>query len=352
MFKFCVAMLASAAAAWAQNTLRMDEAVRAHTVGDQFMGAVLVARGDDILFDRAYGWANLEWRVPNTTETKFRVGSITKQFTAAAVLRLAEQGKLSLDDSLAKYVTAAPEAWRPITLRQLLNHTSGVASFTSLPDIAVLLRSPLELEKSIARLCDLPNESAPGEKYRYSNTGYLLLGHVIQRVSGQAYAAFLREQFLQPLGLNDTDHDSDIAIVPFRAGGHTRVNGQLQHAAYINMEVPQAAGALYSTTHDMLRWTRALFGGRVLSPASLTMMITPGLGNYGLGVVVRHVNGRQLIEHAGSIEGFNAHLAHYPQTGITVIVLANVNGNSPTEIAAELGELAHAEGAGGTSTKP
>lgn len=352
MFKFCVVMFVSAAAVWAQHTSGMDEAVRAHAVDDKFMGAVLVARGDVILFDRAYGWANLEWRVPNTTETKFRVGSITKQFTAAAVLRLAEQGKLSLDDSLAMYVTVAPEAWRPITLRQLLNHTSGVASFTSLPDFAVLRRSPLELEKSIARLCALPSQSQPGEKYRYSNTGYLLLGHVIERVSGQGYAAFLREQLLQPLGLNDTDHDSDAAIVPLRAGGHTRVDGQLQHAAYINMEVAQAAGALYSTTHDLLRWTRALFGGRVLSPAALTMMTTPGLGHYGMGVVVRDVNGRQLIEHAGSIEGFNAHLAYYPQSEITVVVLANVNGNSPTELAAALGELAHAEATGGTSTKP
>lgn len=343
MIRFLVLLLGFVVAGFAQETAQMEEVIRAQTAGDRFMGAVLVAKGDTIVFDHAYGWANVEWQVPNTTATRFRVGSITKQFTAAAVLRLQEQGKLNVDDSLAKYVTDAPENWRPITLRLLLHHTSGIGSFTALPDFAVLRRSPLQLAKSIARLREVPNEAPAGDKYHYSNTGYLMLGYVIEQVSGQSYAMFLREQFLQPLGLADTDCDSNEAIVPRRASGYTWVHDRLQNAGYINMEVPQAAGALYSTTHDLLRWTRALFGGRVLSADSLAAMTTPGLGNYGFGLVIRTVDGHQLIEHAGSIDGFNSHLAYYPESGITIIVLANVNGSAPTKLAEQLGRLAHGE---------
>lgn len=343
MHRFLVVLLGLMATGFAQKTVRMEAIVRAQTAGDRFMGAVLVAKGDEIVFEQAYGWADVEWQVPNTTEGRFRVGSITKQFTAAAILRLQEQGRLRLDDSLAKYVPDAPESWRPITLRLLLHHTSGIASFKSLPDYAELQRAPLDLARGIERLKELPSEAPPGENYHYSNTGYLMLGYVIEQVSGQSYATFLREQFLQPLGLHDTDCDANLTILPKRVNGYTFIGGQLRNAPYIDMSVPQAAGALHSTTHDLWRWTRALFGGRVLSAESLAEMTTPGRGDYGLGVVVRTVEGRKVVEHAGNIHGFNAHLAYYPESRVTVIVLGNVNGPAPDQLAAQLGKLAHGE---------
>jgi CubicO group peptidase (beta-lactamase class C family) len=343
MLRYLVVLLATAIAGFPQAADRMNEAVKMQMAGDRFTGAVLVARHGEILLDQAYGLANREWQIPNMPSTRFRIGSITKQFTAAAILLLEEQGRLRIDDALVNFLPDVPAAWRPITLRQLLSHTSGIPSFTSLPDLAVLRRSPLELEKGLARLYDLPLEFEPGEKYSYSNSGYLLLGLIIEQVSGQGYGAFLRGQILQPLGLKDTDCDSNTAIIPLRASGYVINAGRHENAPYINMEVAHAAGALYSTTHDLLHWTRALFGGRLLSAASLGKMTAPGKGNYGLGLVVQTVNGRKLIEHAGSIEGFNSHLAHYPGSGITVVVLANINGAAATKLAGQLGDLAHGD---------
>ena len=305
MRKLLLLFLVSVAAGFAQDAQRMDDVVRAHAAGTRFMGAVLVAKDGKILFDRAYGLANVEWQVPNTPETRFRIGSITKQFTAAAVLWLEERGRLSIDDPIAKYIPDVPAAWQPITLRHLLNHTSGIPAFTSWPDYEILKRSPLELEKGLKRLREQPLEFAPGEKYSYSNSGYLLLGHIIEKVTGQNYGDFVHGQILVPLGLADTDADSNTAIITRRASGYVLANGRLQNAPYINMEVPHAAGSLYSTTHDLLHWTEALMGGRLISTASLTKMTTPGKGDYGLGLVVRTVSDRKVIEHGGGIEGFN-----------------------------------------------
>jgi CubicO group peptidase (beta-lactamase class C family) len=338
-----VLFLVSVAAGFAQDPQRMDEVVRAQAAGNRFMGAVLVAKDGKILFDRGYGMANVEWQVPNTPETRFRIGSITKQFTAAAILFLEERGRLSTDDPLSRFIPDLPAAWQPITLRHLLNHTSGIPAFDSWPDYEILRRSPLELEKELKRLREQPLEFAPGEKYRYSNSGYLMLGHVIELVAGQKYGAFVHEQILGPLGLADTDPDSNTAVIPRRASGYMLANGQLRNAPYINMEVPHAAGALYSTTHDLLHWTEALMGGRLLAAASLEKMTTPGKGDYGFGLVIRTVPGRKTIEHGGGLEGFNTQMNYYPESRITVVVLANVNGPAAVKLAGQLGALAHGE---------
>jgi CubicO group peptidase (beta-lactamase class C family) len=343
MLRFWVLFLVLLTAGLAQDPQRMDEVVRAQAAGNHFMGAVLVAKDGTILFDRAYGLANVEWQVSNTTDTRFRLGSITKQFTAAAILLLEERGKLGTDDPLSKFIPDLPATWQQITLRQLLNHTSGIPAFDKWPDLATLRRSPLELEKGLKRLREQPLEFAPGEKFSYSNSGYLMLGHIIEIVTGQKYGVFVHEQILVPLGLTDTDPDSNTAIIPRRASGYMLAKGQLQNAPYINMEVPHAAGALYSTTHDLLHWTEALMGGRLISAASLEKMTTPGKGDYGFGLVVRTVSGRKLIEHGGTIEGFNTQMNHYPESRITVVVLANVNGPAAVKLAGQLGDLAHGD---------
>lgn len=340
MRQLALLLFASVITAFAQDVSRMDEAVQVQAKDHVFMGAVLVARDGKVIFETACGLANAEWEVPNAPDTRFRVGSVTKQFTAAAFLRLAEQGKLSLDDPASRFVEGMPATWAGMTLRHLLNHTSGIPEFSKLPDYADRRRGPLELGKSLARLYEFPLESAPGEKFSYSNSGYILLSHILERVTGRTFGDHLREEFFGPLGLTDTAVDSNGTIVPRRAAGYFRPQGKLTNAPFINMDVPMGAGALRSTIRDLWRWTEALMGGKVISPASLAAMTTPGLGDYGLGLVIRTRNGRRVIEHGGSIEGFTAHLRYYPDTKTTIVVLANVNSPAPPKLADELGDIA------------
>lgn len=338
---YLLLVLMSVVPVLAQDVNQMAAAVEAQAKDQVFMGTVLVARDGQVLFETACGLANAEWDVPNSLQSRFRIGSVTKQFTAAAFLRLAEQGKLSLDDPAARYVPDLPAAWQGITLRHLLGHTSGIPDFSKLPDYADRRRGPLELEKTLARLYAFPLESTPGAKFSYSNSGYILLSLILERVTGRKLAVYLREEFFTPLGLVDTDVDENGAIVRHRAAGYYRPKGRLANAPFINMDVPLGAGALRSTARDLWRWTDALMGGRVLTADSVRIMTTPGLGDYGLGLVIRERYGRKVIEHAGSIEGFTAHLRYYPETRITVVILANVNSPSPTLLADQLGELAH-----------
>ena len=327
----------------AQDTARMSAVVQAQAAGDRFMGSVLVAKDATVVFEQSAGWANLEWKVAHTPATKFRIGSVTKQFTAAAVLLLAERGKLALDDPLAKFVPAAPETWKPVTVRQLLSHTGGVPSFTDIPDYATNKLRPETPAQSIAHVTDKPLEFAPGEKFKYSNSGFVLLGWIVEVASGMSYEAFLRENIFRPLGMNDSGYDSSTAVIPQRASGYLPGPGGPTNAPYIDMHVPHGAGALYSTTADLHRWTQGLFGGRLLAAASLEQMITPVKSNYAFGLTVATVKGRKVISHGGGIEGFNAQLAYYPESKVTVVVLANINGSASAEIAEQLAALTFGE---------
>ena len=201
----------------AQDTARMSAIVKAQSANDRFMGSVLVAKNGAVLFAESVGWANLEWKIAHTPATKFRIGSVTKQFTAASILLLAERGKLSIDDSLGKFIPSAPEAWKPVTLRQLMSHTGGVPSFTDDPAYATNKLRPQTPAQTIAPISAKPLEFAPGEGYRYSNTGYVLLGWIIEIISGQSYETFLRENIFQPLGMNDSGYDSNREVIPQRA---------------------------------------------------------------------------------------------------------------------------------------
>lgn len=330
----------SLAAASAQQNARLDALVLKYAEAGQFMGAVRVARGGETIFSQGYGFANLEWKIPNVPESKFRVGSITKQFTAACVLLLEERGKLRVDDPLGKYIGNPPEAWKAVTIRHLLTHTSGIPSLTQFPEYPEFKLLPATMEKTLALIRSKPMQFAPGEKYAYSNSGYILLGHVVERASGARYEDFLRENILAPLGMRDTGYDANAAILPHRASGYTARGGPMRNAAHIDMTVPHAAGALYSTTGDLLRWQEALFGGRVLRPESLARMLTPSLEDYGFGVIVRSRNGRRCVEHGGGIDGFNAFMAYYPDRRVAVIVLGNLNGDAPNKLAVDLAEAA------------
>jgi CubicO group peptidase (beta-lactamase class C family) len=204
-------LLASACAA--QDTARMDLAVRSFVDAKEFMGSVLVARDGDVLFSKSYGYANLEWDIPNSPSTKFRIGSITKQFTAASILLLEERGKLSTTDLLSKYLPDAPSSWSKITLFHLLTHTSGIPDIEKLPDYPTWEPFPSPVAKTVARFYDRPLEFAPGERYRYSSSAYIVLGYLIEKLSGESYEEFLQKNIFAPLGMKDSGYDSTSAIV-------------------------------------------------------------------------------------------------------------------------------------------
>src|SRR5436190_7940533 len=335
-----IVLLLVATSGWAQDTARMDEIVQSYVRDKTYMGTVLVARGGDVMLSKGYGSANLEWDVPNTPATKFRLGSITKQFTAASILLLEERGKLKLEDPVKKYIPDAPAAWDTITIFHLLTHTSGIPNFTSLPEYKSLQLAESPVARTIATVRDKPLDFVPGEKMSYSNSGYLVLGYVIERITGTSYGSFVTDNIFKPLGMKDSGYDSNTAIIPRRAAGYMPSPAGPVNAGFVHMSIPHAAGALYSTTEDLLRWEQGLFGGHLISPASLAKMTTPFKSDYALGVMVQTASGRKAVQHGGGIDGFNTYLAYYPETKLTVAVLANINGEAPSQIAAKLADVA------------
>lgn len=332
-----------AVACLAQDVTRMEQVVQSYAANQSFMGSVLIARGSQVLLSEGYGSANVEWNIPNSPATKFRLGSITKQFTAASILLLEQRGKLSVNDPVKKVLPDAPAAWDKITIFHLLTHTSGIPSFTSFPDYAKLEPFATTAEQLVARFRDKPLDFEPGEKWSYSNSGYVLLGYLIEKITGGSYEKFVTENIFVPLGMKDSGYDSNSAVIAHRASGYVHGDKGLENAGFIHMSVPHAAGALYSTTEDLSKWEQGLFGGKVLSAASLEKMTTPFKDNYAFGLQVEAKGGRKVIEHGGGIEGFNTELAYYPEDKLTVVVLGNVNGQAVEDIAIKLGAIAHGE---------
>ena len=326
-----------------QNLKRMDQIVASYVADQKFMGAVLVARGRDLVFSKGYGLANLEWDIPNSPETKFRIGSITKQFTAASILLLEERGKLKVSDPLRKYLPEAPAAWDKVTIFHLLTHTSGIPDDTESRDwdtFAPLLTTHAAF---FERFRGRPLDFEPGNREYYDNSGYALLGCLIEKVSGVEYGTFIRENLFTPLGMKDSGLVSTTAVIPRLASGYARGKGNFEYAHPVYASVYEGAGALYSTTGDLLRWESGLFGGQVLSTASLEKMTTPFKNNYAFGLVIRTYRGQKVIGHSGSLEGVATQLDYYPADKLTVAVLGNMHRASSAEIARLLARLAHGE---------
>jgi CubicO group peptidase (beta-lactamase class C family) len=332
----------------AQDAARMDQVIRASSDADAFSGAVLVARDGRILLDQGYGLANREWNIPNDGDVKFRLGSLSKQFTAVAVMLLNQQGKLDLDAPIKTWLPDAPAAWDAITPRHLLSHTAGVPNFTAFSDYEALKTRPATLPQLIARFSDRPLDFAPGSRFAYSNSGYVLLSAIIEAASGQTYADFVTANLFQPLGMSDSGYDRHDVILPRRASGYAPGADGIVNADYVDMTIPTGAGALYSTTHDLLKWEQGLFGGRLLNAQSLTALTTPVRNGYAMGLLVSEADGKRLVWHNGAIEGFNTYMAYDPGDRTAVIVLGNLNGEAPDKLGAALVTLAR----GGTVTLP
>jgi len=319
----------------AEIAAKLDSVVAGYARNRNFIGAVLVAKGGKILLEKGYGMANIELDVPNKPETKFRLGSITKQFTSTAILQLNEQGKLAFTDAACKYLDNCPEAWKPVTIHHLLTHTSGIPSYTAMKEFPTpkFMRQPLSAVEVVMLTKDKPLDFEPGTKYAYDNTGYVLLGVIIEKASGEKYSDYLKKHVFEPLDMQDSGFDVTRTVLKNRASGYSPGPGGLVNADYLDMSLPHAAGSLYSTARDLYRWDRSLYTEKVMSKASKDAAWTPVKNDYGFGWAVKKLHGRSQQGHGGGINGFSTMITRFPDDDAVVIVLSN-NQAAPTGIIA------------------
>ena len=293
----------------------------AHKIG-RFSGSVLVAHKGRVVLSKGYGMANYELDVPNAPETKFRLGSVTKQFTAMVILQLEERGKLKVTDTVKAFFPDYPSGEK-ITLHHLLTHTSGIPNLTDFPDYTKTQMLYTPALKSVEKFKALPLEFTPGEKFSYSNSGYILLGAVIEKATGRSYENVLRELVLEPLGMKDSGYDHAERVIKDRASGYEFPGDELLNASYIDMSIPHAAGALYSTTLDLYKWDRALYSDKLLSQAARERMFTPFKSGYAYGWFIGEFAKHKVIRHGGGIDGFTTDITRFPDDDACVVVLNN-----------------------------
>ncbi|MEW6207172.1 MAG: serine hydrolase [Acidobacteriota bacterium] len=296
---------------------------------DEPGAAVIVVKDGKVIFRKGYGMANMELGVRIEPDMIFRIGSVTKQFTAVAILMLMEQGKLSLDDEITKYLPDYPTQGHRITIEHLLTHTSGIKSYTGLPEWRPQWRKDVSLKELIDLFKDKPMEFAPGEKWNYNNSAYVLLGAIIEKISGQSYAAFLEKSIFAPLGMKSTFYDDTSRIIARRASGYSKRKDGFVNCDYLSMTWPHAAGALMSTVDDLALWDAALYAEKLVKQESLKRAWTPYIlksgkpTKYGYGWGILSIAGRRAIEHGGGINGFTCDGVRLPDDRVYVAVLTN-----------------------------
>lgn len=307
--------------------------------------AILVAKEGEVLYRKGFGYQDIGNKVLVSPETKFRIGSVTKQFTAAAILKLQEEGLLSVDDKLAKFLPDFPRA-DEVSLHHLLTHTSGIHSYTSKPDFMDKVESPVTPEELINYFKNDTYDFSPGEEFRYNNSGYFLLGYIIEKVSGQSYGDFLKEKFFKPLGMDNTGLYVNGMELENEALGYGLSGNTYEPAINWDMSWAGGAGALFSTVDDLLKWNKALFAGKVLNENSLQAALTPVKlangespqgGDYGYGLLIGEFRGRKVIHHGGGLHGFMSHLALFPKEDLTIVLFTNV---TPPQVEFEYSKLA------------
>ena len=320
---------------------KIDELMRLYHSYGQFNGAVLVAEGGRVIYRKGFGSANMEWNIPVEPDTKFRLGSITKQFTAMLILQMVEQGKIKLDGKLSDYLPDyRKDTGERITTHQLLNHTSGIPSYTSQPGFfADVSRNPYSVPDFVKKYASRDLEFEPGAKFSYNNSGYFLLGAIIEQIAGKPYEQVLKENVLDPLGMKNTGYDHHDRIIPKRAAGYRKAPKGYENAPYLDMSIPYAAGSMYSTVDDLFLWDQALYGDKLLSGTYKELMFKPNLENYAYGWVVAKISLSQTKEvvstlaHGGGINGFNTLLLRLVDRKHTIVLLDNTSqGRSQNSI--------------------
>lgn len=311
-------------------TARLDAHMTSLANQQLFSGTVLVARDGRVLLNKGYGMANYEWDVPNTPRTKFRLGSITKQFTAMAILQLEEHGKLSVSDPITKHLADYPRVGDTITIEHLLTHTSGIPSYTDGLDYREHMRVWYTTDQMIDRFKNKPLEFNPGEKFKYDNSGYFLLGGIIERVSGMTYESYLRANIFEPLGMSDSGYDHTQTLIKHRASGYDWLPpATLRNTEYLDMGQPYAAGSLFSTVEDLYKWDQALYTEKLVTRATLEKMFMARVdagdaGKYAFGWFVRTLQNRKAVVHGGGINGFATNILRFHEDHAVIIWLKNV----------------------------
>jgi len=327
-----LAILAFQISALAQDkAARIDQMISLYHKYGQFNGSALVADNGKVIYQKGAGLANMEWNIPNAPDTKFRLGSVTKQFTATLVLQLVEQGKIKLDGKLIDYLPDyRPDTGTRVTIHNLLSHTSGIPNYTALPDFFEnVSRNPFKVDDFVRKYASGDLQFEPGTKFTYSNSGYFLLGAIIEKVTGKSYEQVLRENIFEPVGMKNSGFDHWNAIIGKRATGYSKTPRGYETAPYLDMSIPYAAGSLYSTVEDLFLWDQALYGEKILSAKSKELMFKPNLNNYGYGFVMTQAMlgpaklAVPVIQHNGGINGFNTVIVRMTGDKRLIVLLDN-----------------------------
>jgi CubicO group peptidase (beta-lactamase class C family) len=308
--------------------------------------SIAVARDGKLIFARGYGMANVEHSVPVTPETVFHLASISKNIESAVLLQLIDQGKVRLEDDVKKHLPEAPTHGHKVTVKQLLNNTSGIHSFTSLPEASENERRDLTHAQVLDLIRNKPMDFKPGTSWRYDNTAFYMAGMIIEKVTGQEYGAYVREHLFQPLGMSSATLGYAQTVLPHLASGYQVEDGKLVHADYLTWKLPFAAGAICATATDLVKWPAALESGKVLRPETLALMRTPTTLtdgtkiDYGLGTRLGSLQGHPVVGHTGGGGGFRTVMATFPEKHLTIAVLANTEDAPSIPIAAAIARLA------------
>jgi CubicO group peptidase (beta-lactamase class C family) len=350
MFLLMMTVMVTSCSSYPKTTIHEERPVAFATDADDFLnrlvengafsGAVLVARGDQVLLSKGYGFADRTSKIPNTPPTKFRMGSITKQFTAMAILILQADGKLNVQDLICNHIPDCPPPWQTITIHHLLTHTSGIPNFTNFVDYGLTKATSSTPEEIIARFKDKPLDFPPGEGWGYSNSGYIVLGYIIERVAGTSYEDFLQQNIFTPLELHDTgyDHNRKDLAIGYRDSSTIK-------ADFVDMSIPYASGALYSTVLDLYRWDKSLDTAKLIPQDLQEQMFTAQASipdsaeaSYGYGWVITQILGHQVFQHRGDIVGYSSYITHFPDDRGTIIVMSNQQNVDSVKIGSVLAE--------------
>lgn len=328
-----IAFQFSAFSVFAQDKVqKIEQLLSKYNEYGQFNGSALVAENGKVIFKKGFGAANMEWNIPNQSDTKFRLGSISKQFTALLIVKLSEDGKLKLDVPITTYLPDYPkENGDKITIHQLLTHSSGIPNYTNAPGFFKdKARNPYTPTEFVKTFSSLPLEFTPGEKFNYSNSGYFLLGYIVEKVSGKTYEQYLQEVIFTPLKMVNSGYDHSDIILKNRAAGYEKQGKKITNAAYLDMSIPYAAGSLYSTVDDLYLWDQALYTNKLLSQKSIESLFKPyiksGEASYGYGWFIEEDENGKTVGHGGGINGFNTIISRNFKNKNLVVLLNNTGG--------------------------
>ncbi|HEX8737563.1 MAG TPA: serine hydrolase [Pyrinomonadaceae bacterium] len=333
---FIIAFMTASNAIAQKNVQKIDALVKQYYDYGQFNGSILVAENGKIIYKKGFGMANMEWNIPNSADTKFRIASVTKQFTAALVLQLVQEGKIKLDAHITDYLPDyRKDTGGKVTIHQLLNHTSGIPDYSDRPNFSTeISRTRYGVADFVKKFVSDDLGFEPGSKYSYSNGGYSILGAIIEKVTGKTYETVLQERILKPLGMTNSGYAHNSSLLEKQASSYVKTPAGYVNAPYIDMSIPYAAGSMYSTVEDLYKWDQALYEDKILSAESKRLMFTPGLGNYGYGIRItdqplgKSDRKTKVIWHGGAgVNGFASLISRAVEKRQTVIILDNA-GNA------------------------